>query len=963
MCLTLPFWEVSSRLMLIGRMVDGGVAWGAWSDEWMVGGQSGVDARVWGKSRGLGFRYPLICHLLDTAEMAGALWESFLSPAQRESIASALDRSEQDARRWVMFIAGLHDVGKVVPSFQKMEPEAFGCLVGSGWQDPSALPGGAADIRHDRAGHLLLPDLLLLRGYRPGRTPASSVPHQIGQLLGGHHGTFNRSLPADQWDDPARFEPGLGAAGWSEERVRLVEAVHHTTGSPEPLVRLLGSTVATQVLGLVIVADWLASQEHLITASRPAPDWVADADGLRVHLGAARRSAPAAVRRAGLGSPARWSPGGFRDMFPEIATPNDLQASLDHDLERLVRGPGLLLVTAPTGDGKTEAALFGAQVLGRAAGTSGIFVALPTMATANQIHRRVAEFASRQLTDDAALILLHSMSWMNDEPSTATVDNADESGAILSEGSTSVAATSWLRGARRGLLAPLGVGTIDQALTGVLPTRWNVLRLMGLSGKTVIIDEAHAYDPWMHALIVRLLQWLGAFKVPVVLLSATLTGPTAASLVQAYRDGAGHAAPVSVEARYPGWVFVDAVSGEVSEPREVATNRPRSLDVRVVAVRHSHDPDEVGGRAAAIRAELEAVVDGRGTAAVICTTVAEAQQTYRMLASWFEKLPDPPQLALLHARFPAYRREELITQAEGSYGKDGRRPGRGVLVATQIIEQSMDLDFDLIVTDLAPLAMILQRAGRCWRHDRDPALRANTGPQVRVLAPIGESGALSVPRSWGEVYSPSLLLRTFELLSRREGAPIEVPADVQGLVDEVYARDFASADPDKLFGLDLDREVDEQTKKALAELVAIPKPTARPNLYRISNPEAGLSEDMVATRLGADADRVVCCYHDERGDLWLDELCRYIRLPTPRRDNRFTRDQERLIMRHTVPLRAGLMAKATPAQTVVPATWEENSHLKYLRMLRFPGGAGVIHEVAVGDRTWILSREAGLTVQ
>ena len=127
----------------------------------------------------------------------------------------------------------------------------------------------------------------------------------------------------------------------------------------------------------------------------------------------------------------------------------------------------------------------------------------------------------------------------------------------------------------------MGAGTIDQALTGVLPVRYNVLRLLGLSNKVFVVDEAHAYGPWMHSLLVRLLEWLGAMGTPVVLLSATLAGRSATSLVEAYRRGCGFRDPVAVEPVYPGWLYVDAPTGAVSPPQPVASGRPRTVRLQI----------------------------------------------------------------------------------------------------------------------------------------------------------------------------------------------------------------------------------------------------------------------------------------------------------------------------------------------------------------------------------------------
>ncbi|MES4909195.1 MULTISPECIES: helicase-related protein [unclassified Streptomyces] len=567
-------------------------------------------------------------------------------------------------------------------------------------------------------------------------------------------------------------------------------------------------------------------------------------------------------------------------------------------------------MTAPTGDGKTEAALHAASVLGRVSGVGGVFVALPTMATADAMLSRVEEFARVNVGGDRALVLLHSMAWLSRHGGS---DEGDR-GAVVADGVTSLEAGRWLSGGRRGLLAPLGVGTVDQVLTGVLPVRFNVLRLLGLANKVLVVDEAHAYGPWMHTLLVRLLEWLGALRVPVVLLSATLSGRVASSLVEAYRRGCGFREPVGVESCYPGWLFVDAASGEVSRPRAVGSDRPRTL--RVVVEPVSWDVREpagarvvVGSRRAALVEYLTPVVERGGCVLVCCTTVDEAQRTFRFLRSAFPDLAgEEGGLRLLHARFPAWRREEITGECERAFGKPGGvgvgRPVRSVLVATQVVEQSLDLDFDLVVSDLAPLAQLLQRAGRCLRHERGgrPGW-VGADPRLVVLDPLGEGG-MEPPRSWGEVYDASLLIRTRQLLVERAGEGIAVPGDVQQVVDEVYAEDFGErldqAAREELIRRDVRRVAGEAAEKQLANLTAVPSPYASSlrDLSLLSGTGELVDEALVTTRLGADSERAVCVYEQPDGLLTLDpEGVR--RLPGADR-RRLSVEQVAEVMRHTV---------------------------------------------------------------
>ncbi|MFF3787765.1 CRISPR-associated helicase Cas3' [Streptomyces sp. NPDC001933] len=853
-----------------------------------------LDTRMWGKEHGLSRPYPVMCHLLDTGAVFQELWDVVLSDKTRAAIADALGLNVVESRALVSFWAGLHDIGKITPPFQAQVPACYSPVR----NDPAyvSAPGAETEksFRHEIASHWALSELFSAAEY-PGdrRLPRKSVGHQVAQLLGGHHGLFGAVLKAKEAAQASSYNPGLGAQGWVGQRRAHFEELRRAMGAFVVPLYGLPAGLAVVVAGLVVVADWLASQTSAIEPRIPDPGWSGTAEEVDAHWQAAVKAAPGLVQAGRLGR-ARFSAEEFGAMFP--FAPNSLQRDLAEHLPGLVgeHGAGLVLVTAPTGDGKTEAALFASSLLGRAAGARGLYFALPTMGTADAMLPRVEAFASRSLSGERALMLLHSMAWLSsaDAGGKAAAFEAPVGEGLMSAGrGTVVEADGWLRGPKRGLLAPLGVGTIDQALSAVLPLRYNALRLFGLSDKVFVVDEAHAYGPWMHQLLVRLLEWLGTMGAPVVLLSATLTGRSAGSLVDAYRRGAGFSEPSRVVPRYPGWLFASGISGEVSAARSTASNRARTLKVlRRPVVWDTAEPAGAsvreGGRRAALREVLAPVVAEGGTALVCCTTVAEAQQTYRDVRAAFPSLVARPDgLRLLHSRFPADVRASITTRCETMYGKPRpsgeavtARPA-SVLVATQVVEQSLDFDFDLVVSDLAPLAQLLQRAGRGRRHERGPLGRprwaaAEDEPELVVLDPLAVPGG-SVPRSWGKVYDAGLLRRTSQILSKCAGEGITIPAGVQQLVDEVYEEDFVDrlegAAREELARLDEERAAVEAAERHLAAWTGICAPAdVQGDLSKLSRREVGVTEELLTTRLGADTGRVLCLYEQADGVVTLD---------------------------------------------------------------------------------------------
>ncbi len=750
---------------------------------------------LWAKlSRGQGpfwTLHPLLCHMLDVASVATGMWRAMLPEAARGRIAAALGLDDASTGRWVAFLAGMHDLGKASPAFQ-LQPAGAARgfrerLREAGLTLPArvvSLPHGA--VTASRLGEVLATEFGLSR----------PVAQALAAVAGGHHGTF----PTAQEILDADGGAAVGDATWTAARRVLAACLAHLLALGGPAPQALDTPTAMFLAGFISVADWIGSAETYFPHAVQDPSKPMTLEPSTYHAEAESRAGRALERLGFAPWPVATGARGFLDLFPTISAPNSLQETVI-DIGDATRGPALLLIEAPMGEGKTEAAMYAADRWAGSAGCRGMYFALPTQATSNQMFGRVRAFlASRYAGQTVDLQLLHGHAGLSSEFA-ALRRHSDfllEPSGICAErdegGTANVVAAEWFTHRKRGLLGPFGVGTVDQTLLAVLQSRHVFVRLFGLAHKTVIIDEVHAYDTYMTTLLERLLNWLASLDCSVVLLSATLPRSRRADLLDAYARGLGlHRTPPEPLA-YPRVTWVSASDAGT---RSVRTSETAAKSVSIEWVdgrlpRPSSGAFPLGER-------LRVALSDGGCAAVVCNTVARAQSVYQALKAYFPLSEDDgaPEMDLLHARFPFEERERRELRTLARFGKpDGvattpsgeaqavRRPGRAVLVATQVIEQSLDLDFDLLVTDLAPADLVLQRVGRLHRHRRSrPTSLAH--PVVWLLRPDEEAdGSPDFDRGTEAVYDGHVLLRSW--LALRGLERIRIPEDVEGVVEAVY---------------------------------------------------------------------------------------------------------------------------------------------------------------------------------
>ena len=743
----------------------------------------------WAKSGNSNTWLSVVQHLMDTADIAAKLFDCYLSEHHRNLMASVWEGDQAKARAAFVFLVGGHDVGKVSPQFACQSVELAELIRDQGL---------AVMRKKDYAERAFLPHGLvsqfaLQEAVAAGRGDSRRA-RQWAILVGIHHGRYPDSDAVRVAHQQYKYQEGsvTDEPRWGQARSEILRWMAARSGfpliAPGTALPELPIAVASAYASALVIADWLASnEEYLPLRPRPIngdrklsiggyPELTADQQRDRVERAWRRAAFPSPMRlpeahigetadlyRHRFGWPVSYRPTCAQREAVEIATRED---------------PDLVIVEAPPGSGKTELALAAAEVLMRARGLQGVFVALPTQATTNAMFERVTSWLTSILGDEPQKLgiqLAHGKNSLNEsfvkllERGKSPLEVHDD------EEDFGLHASRWMGQRWRSTLSPVVVGTIDQVLLAALKSRHVLVRHLGLMGKVVIIDEVHAADEYMETYLEAALTWLGMYGIPVVLLSATLPPARRRALLDAYRRGRGSSGEgaESVEGMI-GYPVISTVSS--TGVRVHGIDGESEVPKRIIPIQVSSPADI---------AELldRELVDG-GCAVVIRNTVREAQETYEAVKAIFGH----GQTTLLHSRFLAAERASRDRRMLSLFGKGpAQRPQRHVVVATQVIEQSLDVDFDIMLTDPAPMDLILQRIGRLHRHER---VDRPTGLcEARCLVVVEDPQAVPWAYSTGTdyVYARHAVLRTLGILSDGGEIIVREPIDYAQLTALAYS--------------------------------------------------------------------------------------------------------------------------------------------------------------------------------
>lgn len=678
---------------------------------------------LWAKSNP---KKSLKAHMIET----GLCTTEYLSAPSSAGMLNFLQEmwscSKEKAIGRAAYLCSIHDIGKSSPMFQRKNEECLDAWKQAGYEN--MFP----KLRKQNFRHEHYSAVIMKKIWTEDKEPPMDeiLADAYSEILALHHqknnGNRNDNKCSEKW----------------EEICRELEKQMYSFFMPDDFLDCPKHVDATCLFltGLVILSDWVAS-------SGPFDELEENEN----YIENGRKIAKETLLSYGLISDDLFPKiDTFQTMWREIEMPNALQSAC----ENLDNNALLTIIEAPMGQGKTEAALYLAGKICNVRNKRGIYMALPTQATSNQMVTRVADMLENFGIKHVRL--LHGSAFMQEEDKIVQEQMPGQ-------------ASEWLKPMRRALLGENAVGTVDQAMAAVLKIKFSVLRLLGLQNKVLIIDEIHAYDMYMSEVISMLLKWCCVLKIPVIMLSATLQNAQKQKYLSCY------GADVLDKENLPYPLLT-----QVGEDGKVSYALPKiehSFNYQWKPIRQMGNAQKIAELA------MERVKNG-GCLCILVNTVKHAQEVYRELR---RKKSEDIEIILFHARFTIERRSEIEKLCLTKFGKQrDQRPKRAILVATQVIEQSLDIDFDGMITEIAPIDLLLQRAGRVHRHKGQKRPHGFEQPVIEVLLPMQQAEKEKENRYGlnGCVYDTFLLHNTEQMM--KEECSIHIPSDMRRVIETVY---------------------------------------------------------------------------------------------------------------------------------------------------------------------------------
>ncbi|MDA2807142.1 type I-E CRISPR-associated protein Cse1/CasA [Nocardiopsis suaedae] len=666
-------------------------------------------------------------HMADSAAMADMIWKSWLPRGVRRLVSDSLPGGESDARRLLSWLSSIHDIGKATPSFACQVDWLAGRMQGFGLE----VARREEMDRHGSTPHALAGQFLVQEWVTEKYGWSNRSAMQLGAIIGGHHGAFPSFAQINDLDSDSFSIRAHGASGerWRQVQSEFLVKFADVCGVSDRLsewrsVRL-AQPVQVVLAALVTLVDWIVSTQDCFPYD----------NGLELTVSTADR-VTAAWRALDLPEP--WVPVEPRGTAAEVFATR-VAPSADENMDPLWEEaiclaressqPGLVILEAPVGEGKTNAALVATEIAAARSGAGGLFIAMPTLSAALGMESRLRAWLSRlPRRDHKTSRQFHTESGVGQEGEEFPVDwiptivglDADgdpgASSSVIGAPSLSeeLAAHRWLRGPKRELLAPFVVGTIDQLLGAAVESRHAALRHLALASKVVLIEDPGSCGAPTDAFLERTLTWLAGYRVPVIISSTALSAPRRRALAEAY---AGASPDTEQLGRVEGYPLLTSIA----PGNRLTTRLPVQSASPAAPIRLEQLDEDEGQLADRLAGE---VAEGR-LVLVVRNSVDRVLHTAEHLRERF----GTAHVTVAHSRLVADDWERKRSEI-GDLLRDRRGTGH-IIVASPVIEHFDDFDVDVLVTDLAPAKPLLERIGRLRRHSTES--RRNSAPPRRCV--------------------------------------------------------------------------------------------------------------------------------------------------------------------------------------------------------------------------------------
>lgn len=679
------------------------------------------------------FYKTLRTHLYETAEMCRMQCTKGLLVPFIECVSIITGAKKEDIINCFCFLCAVHDLGKLHPLFQ-LHVENDGIMLQNMFS--SVFTDTSKNIRHEQYSHKLLRKWM--------RKKSIVMNDELSKCVRLHH----------QGHDPQTLKPYEKEDMIEEIAEHLCDEMYERYAFPVDIFDTDEHEYGCNgffslVTTVIILCDWAASGKYTylpVNAPAEHTDMTKYIDILDMQILTFMKKndmlyIPLQERFKAFKKP--------EDLLKTlgISSPTPLQKKICAMITANPTKAHFILIEASCGSGKTEAGEIAA--LFSSLRKAGFYFALPTSVSSDAMQARV-----QALCNGAA---------------NAFKIPSYNSNAWLSEAALSLDNMHWARPSRQKLFYPIAVGTIDQLLASVQNVKYGLLRLLALSGKVLILDELHAYDTYMNHNLEKLLSYCGWLGITVVALSATLPKKTKQAMIGAYAN----------TRNYNQWDIKTDYPLVTDLTREIGTERcsleqyscndafEKSYNYEIYDLPDTDRKKYVTGKL------VNAIRDG-GCCAIVCNTVKDADELHTYIK---EHKEHDIEVYLVRGLSTIAKRDEFTRELQkkfGKYSREENRPYKAIVISTQIIEQSLDVDFDYLFTYMCPIDLLIQRTGRCRRHH----YYTSEQPAIGIFAKSSYKAE--------KIYNPSVLETTEKILREKKDKNIRTPQDIRILIDTVY---------------------------------------------------------------------------------------------------------------------------------------------------------------------------------